>query len=252
MKATVSALCFKSKQLKDGTYPLMLRIAKSSKRRYVSLGLSVDEKHWDFEKNRPKRNCPNKEMTERLISDKINEYNSLILEFTAQQKEYTAESLVNALNKKSCSKTVSDLFEQIIAGLIRAIEKTLTGMTDNDIWKSLAYYNLIQRLLKNREERPTYDDIVNGLKHFEKVLSYLRPHKVIFCGVKAGKYFASEMSKMGIEVNQVSLSGEKINGAYPRIFDIIFSEQTIRCHFIKHPSMRYTAEKWQKVINLDI
>ena len=36
----------------------MLRLTKSGKRKYVSLGISVKEKDWDFKKNQPKKSCP--------------------------------------------------------------------------------------------------------------------------------------------------------------------------------------------------
>ena len=61
MKANVEVICCKSKPLKDGYFPLMLRVTKDRKRKYVSLGLSLHEKFWDFEKGKPKRNYPDKE-----------------------------------------------------------------------------------------------------------------------------------------------------------------------------------------------
>jgi len=36
MKASVEAICYKVRPLKNGEYPLMLRITKSRKRKYVS------------------------------------------------------------------------------------------------------------------------------------------------------------------------------------------------------------------------
>ena len=74
MKANIEVICYKYKPLKDGTLPLMLRVTKDRKRKYVSLGLSLQEKFWDFEKGKPKRNCPNKEQIERLIAAKTAEY----------------------------------------------------------------------------------------------------------------------------------------------------------------------------------
>jgi len=163
MKAHVEVVCYKYKPLKDGTLPLMLRIAKSRKRRYVSLGISIDEKHWDFEKNRPKRNCPNKEMIERLISDKINEYNSLILEFTTEQRDYTAESLVNALTNKNGSKTVADLFEQIIADLRKV------GKVGNaEVYKYA--YDSLKNYTNNRLQIPFSDITHVWLNRFEEYL----------------------------------------------------------------------------------
>lgn len=57
MNATVNILCFKSKTLANGEHPLMICICKNSKRKYISLGVSVAPQYWDFQKNKPKRNC---------------------------------------------------------------------------------------------------------------------------------------------------------------------------------------------------
>lgn len=68
MNATVNVLCYKSKTLSNGEHPLMIRVCKDGKKKYVSLGISVKPQYWDFEKNRPKRSCPNKEQINTLIN----------------------------------------------------------------------------------------------------------------------------------------------------------------------------------------
>ena len=39
----------------------MLRITKDRKHKYVSCGISLHERFWDFDKNKPKRNYPDEE-----------------------------------------------------------------------------------------------------------------------------------------------------------------------------------------------
>ena len=119
MKATVEVVCYKSKPLKDGTLPLMLRVTKDRKRKYVSLGLSLHEKFWDFEKGKPKRNCPNKEQIERLIAAKTAEYNDLIVEMTSQQREYTVETLVSHFHNQVRCATVVELYDKLIDDMKR-------------------------------------------------------------------------------------------------------------------------------------
>ena len=41
MNASISVICYKSKTLANGEHPLMIRIAKSGKKTYRSLGLSI-------------------------------------------------------------------------------------------------------------------------------------------------------------------------------------------------------------------
>lgn len=120
MKASVDVICYTSKTLRDGTCPLMLRITKSQKRKYLSVGMSVEPKFWDFDKNRPKRNCPNKESIEKLIAAKVMEYNALIVDMTADRKEYTPQSLVQTIENKVQSRTVREMYDKIMDELRKA------------------------------------------------------------------------------------------------------------------------------------
>lgn len=80
MEATVNVTCYKSKVLKNGKSPLMVRICKNGKKKYKSLGISVNPAHWDFKKNLPKPKCPNYEALLILINEKINEFQRIILD----------------------------------------------------------------------------------------------------------------------------------------------------------------------------
>ena len=59
MATTINVLCYKYKTLSNGEHPIMVRICKDGKKKYVSVGISVKAKHWNFDKNEPKPNCPN-------------------------------------------------------------------------------------------------------------------------------------------------------------------------------------------------
>ena len=67
MDATISVVCYKSKTLSNGEHPLMLRISKDGKKKYQSLGISVLPRYWDFTRNKPKPNCPNKEYIQKIF-----------------------------------------------------------------------------------------------------------------------------------------------------------------------------------------
>ena len=117
MKASVEVICYMVRPMKNGEYPLMLRITKSRKRKYVSMGMSVDPKFWDFDKNKPKRNCPNRMAIEKLIATKETEYNNLIIDMTAERKDYTPQSLAQSLENKQQSRTVEEVYNRLIADL---------------------------------------------------------------------------------------------------------------------------------------
>lgn len=59
MEIIISVICYKSKTLKNGEQPLMLRITQNRKVQYKSLRISVAAHYWDFDKNEPKTNYPN-------------------------------------------------------------------------------------------------------------------------------------------------------------------------------------------------
>ena len=49
LTTSVEAICLNYRPKKDNTYPLMLRLTKSGKKKYVSVGISVKGKDWDSE-----------------------------------------------------------------------------------------------------------------------------------------------------------------------------------------------------------
>ena len=84
----------------------MLRICKDGKKKYQSLGISVLPRYWNFTRNKPKPNCPNKEYIQKIILDKQTELQQRMLEFNSEQKEYTTTTLLNDENKRFELKTV--------------------------------------------------------------------------------------------------------------------------------------------------
>ena len=110
MSTTVSIVCYKSKVLKNNESPLMLRVCKNGKRKYQSLGISINPALWDFKTNKPARNCPNKEYIEKLITEKTKAYTEKIIELKAIDKEFTATTLVEKVNNPIKLKTIGDVF----------------------------------------------------------------------------------------------------------------------------------------------
>lgn len=94
MSTIIDVICYKSKVLKNNEHPLMLRVTKDRKRRYLSLGISINPEYWDFTKSKPKHNYPNKEQILTLISGKTKEYREQIIDYKATNKEFTAKSLI--------------------------------------------------------------------------------------------------------------------------------------------------------------
>lgn len=87
----------------------------------MSLGVSVKPQYWDFEKNRPKRNCPNKEQINTLIKEKEQKYSEQILDFSSRNKDYTLTTLLETVDLSVKAKTVNGLFIEYIEQLKKKI-----------------------------------------------------------------------------------------------------------------------------------
>lgn len=114
---TVDVICYKYKPLKTGELPLKIRVCKDRKTRYINLGVSTKSEYWDFEKNKPKPSCPDKELLEKLISSKISEVKSKIVELKADNKEFSATMLVKKVANPIKLMTVENLFKQYLQHL---------------------------------------------------------------------------------------------------------------------------------------
>ena len=118
----------------------MIRVCKDRKRKYLSLGVSINPIHWDFTKNKPKPNCPNKEQLETLIAEKSKVYLEKILELKSMEKEFTAISLVEQVNNASIKRTVNDLF---LEQLRRLTDENRRGymLSCRQVYNSLVEFN---------------------------------------------------------------------------------------------------------------
>ena len=94
MNTYLDVVCYRSKILADGTSPIMLRLTKDGKRKYISLHLSANQSQWDFKKNTPKRNCPDRDAILSVIERKSKQYREQITQFKVEGKDYTLETLV--------------------------------------------------------------------------------------------------------------------------------------------------------------
>ncbi len=140
MNATFQVLCYKSKTLSNGENPLMICVSKEGKRKYVSLGISVNPKHWDFVKNELRRNCSNKELIKRLIIEQELKYSEQILEYSIENKDYSLTTIINEANAVTRSKTVDALFHEYI-GLLEKENRVGYALSVKQVYRSLMKYS---------------------------------------------------------------------------------------------------------------
>ena len=140
MATTINVLCYKSKTLKNGEHPLMVCICKDGKRKYVSLGLSVKAEHWNFEKNIPKSNCPNREHISILIANRKKEYEAEIVKLKSEDKLFTANTLNDRITSSVKPRTVEETFKEYIS-LLKEENRRGYMLSVQQVYNSLIKYN---------------------------------------------------------------------------------------------------------------
>ena len=140
MIATANILCYKWKTLSNGECPLMLCVYKDGKRKYRSLGISLNPKYWDFEKNQLKANCPNRAYLNKVISDKLKSVNDEIIRLHSENRDLTATSILNICRNTRKAITVGDLFKQYIQ---RLDDENRRGymLSVKQVYNSMVAYN---------------------------------------------------------------------------------------------------------------
>lgn len=106
-------------------------------------------------------------------------------------------------------------------------------------WQQLAFYNFVQRPMKNNQKRPTKSDMQIGWKVFAELINVLKPTECIFIGVaaadKSPKRYGCKKSKK-----------KAVGHVPPRFFSIPIDEQkSIPCIAIRHTSHHFSWEEWR-------
>ena len=140
MATTINVLCYKSKTLSNGEHPIMVRICKDGKKKYASVGISVNAKHWNFEKNEPKPNCPNREHINFLIASKKAEYEKEAIKLKSEGRDFTADGLHEKIQSPTATRTVADIFNEYIEHL-RQEKRTGYMKSVLQVYNSLVKYN---------------------------------------------------------------------------------------------------------------
>lgn len=137
---TVEVVCYKYKPLRNGELPLKIRVTKDRKVRYVSLGVSTKPEHWDFKKNQPKADCPNREYIEKLIANRISEIKATIVELKAEERDFTATSLLQKIDTKSSSLSIAGIFLEHLK-FLQGCKRTGYMLSIRQTYNSLLKFN---------------------------------------------------------------------------------------------------------------
>lgn len=144
---------------------------------------------------------------------------------------------------------------RFVRNIERAIfsKKNPTNEEKAYFWNSVVYHNLVNRVIKTKKHRPSYDDYYFGWKVFEKLTSVFDVDQVIVYGLEGIKIkaFKNYYKDVGAAPLQSSNLG-KVGRSMPKKFVIEKDGKTVSILFIRHPSAYFGWKKWSNVIRSEI
>lgn len=136
------------------------------------------------------------------------------------------------------------LIEKRLSGskgiLYTNVEKVLLSINNpskfesNLLWSSIIYWNLVPRLMSNRNERPGHADYDNGWKLFFNIIKTIQPQPTT-C-IVLGK---SSCGRLGYYLNNNTTEWEKNSTEFyasEKIINLTNNGNKLKLIFINHPS----------------
>ena len=113
---TINVVCRKDAINRNHLAPLVLVFTHDRRRKFVGLGISEALVHWDFDKQQPTADCPDRAEIQFQITSKIREYEKKIKKLEVLEIPVTFDTLFEQ-NGKRINCTVGEYFKQIIERL---------------------------------------------------------------------------------------------------------------------------------------
>lgn len=114
--ASSKILLYKSKQKSDGRYPIVIRVIKDRRPKYIYIDW-VFEKDWNEDTRQVKSSHPNSKRLNNLILKKLAEASDLILESESQKKDFTSGQITRMMKGKRKETTFFKLAGEYISDL---------------------------------------------------------------------------------------------------------------------------------------
>ena len=113
---TINVVCRRDAINRNRLAPLALVFTHDRRRKFVGLGISEALVHWDFDKQQPTADCPDRAEIQFQITSKIREYEKKIKKLEVLEIPVTFDTLFEQ-NGKRINCTVGEYFKQIIERL---------------------------------------------------------------------------------------------------------------------------------------
>lgn len=99
----------RKRQNAQGQHPIIIRISKNRKSSILSIGQSVEEKHWDADRQRVKKSHPNSVRLNNFILKKLTEANDKLLELEGEKRAISAQNVTKQIKPNNSITTFFEL-----------------------------------------------------------------------------------------------------------------------------------------------
>lgn len=148
------------------------------------------------------------------------------------------------------------------AAFVRNIEKAIYSKEEPSnsekayLWDSVVYHNLVSRVLKSIDHRPTFNDYLAGWSVFDRVVSIFGVDQVLVYGLEQKKIKAltkyCNRSDNDLTIVERAKLPQRISRSHPRKIVLEKNGKQISMLFIRHPSAFFSWAKWAPVIRSSI
>ena len=173
--------------------------------------LIVGESHYEWEGGGSKDALQKPKFTRRVVSE-------------------------HAITRKVCPSPIFDNLSLLLFG---------TGQYERErFWSDVAFYNFVQRPMKDKSERPSREDFVSGWSTFTDVIPVLKPSHALFIGVSAFDCFNYSMSVQSADFTEVQWT-EQVGTTYGRKASISTESETVALLGVRHTSQYFSWSSWR-------
>lgn len=137
--SAIKVILYTSKILKNGEHPIMFRVTKNRKSKYLSIGYSCPAELWDFKNNVPSKKHPNGDILNIVIKQKSIDAQKLLLTLDDKKRYYSLEEVRNKIKRSNGSQGLIPYIEEIVAKLQKA-DKIGNATVYNDLKRSLTSF----------------------------------------------------------------------------------------------------------------
>ncbi|MFY0602955.1 MAG: site-specific integrase [Flavobacteriaceae bacterium] len=168
--ATAKIILRKEYQKKDGTYPLVIRIIKNRKSKYIFTGKYIFEKDWDASNSKVKKSHPSSTRLNSLLLKKLNETQNVILEDEIQNKNLSAKQIKTQIKRRGKNTTFFELASE------RIKSKYLKG-TFSVVKSELAILHNLKEFINHKPSEPQLQAIANIKQRRKERMSKARKYE---------------------------------------------------------------------------